>query len=358
MTDRASDPPNGPSFLRVSGDLDEVMGAVSAWDLDFRQLEPGSMAAEIVQIGTADALLARVRFSRRLELRGSSPPDTWTFSVVGHGTFGRFLGEPVDETSLLLYPRSRELQAVSPPGFRSDTISISEARLAAVARDLGYPPLGELGRSVVRCSAGILAEIRRRFHGIHEALRHGPVVPGLPALRRELEFEVPALLLRALNGMPGRQPRPSSRSRHLALSRAREFIESHLDDPPTMRDVCRAAQVSWRTLDYAFQDHYALTPERYVKAIRLQAVRRALRGSGPDERIADVANRYGFWHMGQFAADYRRQFGELPSRTLARPRAHSPGPSPASALRGGPREVTGDRSLPRREDRIGPPPPG
>jgi AraC family ethanolamine operon transcriptional activator len=38
--------------------------------------------------------------------------------------------------------------------------------------------------------------------------------------------------------------------------------------------------------------------------------------SGASSRIADVANRWGFWHMGQFAADYRRQFGELPSETV------------------------------------------
>jgi hypothetical protein len=32
----------------------------------------------------------------------------------------------------------------------------------------------------------------------------------------------------------------------------------------------------------------------------------------------DVANNWGFWYMGRFAADYRRQFGELPSVTLRR----------------------------------------
>ncbi|UCG61547.1 MAG: helix-turn-helix domain-containing protein [Candidatus Zixiibacteriota bacterium] len=34
--------------------------------------------------------------------------------------------------------------------------------------------------------------------------------------------------------------------------------------------------------------------------------------------IADVANHWGFWHMGQFSADYRRLFGELPLETLRR----------------------------------------
>jgi len=34
--------------------------------------------------------------------------------------------------------------------------------------------------------------------------------------------------------------------------------------------------------------------------------------------VTDVANSWGFWHMGQFAADFRRQFGELPSETVRR----------------------------------------
>ena len=32
--------------------------------------------------------------------------------------------------------------------------------------------------------------------------------------------------------------------------------------------------------------------------------------------VQDTAARWGFWHGGQFADDYRRQFDELPSQTL------------------------------------------
>jgi len=29
-----------------------------------------------------------------------------------------------------------------------------------------------------------------------------------------------------------------------------------------------------------------------------------------------LANAWGIWHMGRFAADYRKLFGEVPSETL------------------------------------------
>jgi hypothetical protein len=33
--------------------------------------------------------------------------------------------------------------------------------------------------------------------------------------------------------------------------------------------------------------------------------------------VAAVANRWGIRHLGRFAGEYRKMFGELPSRTLA-----------------------------------------
>jgi transcriptional regulator GlxA family with amidase domain len=39
--------------------------------------------------------------------------------------------------------------------------------------------------------------------------------------------------------------------------------------------------------------------------------------------VAKVAVAAGFTHLGRFAEEYRSQFGELPSQTLARGRARS-----------------------------------
>ena len=74
-----------------------------------------------------------------------------------------------------------------------------------------------------------------------------------------------------------------------------------------------------RTLQNATQEVLGVSPQNYLKAVRLNGFRRALKCRNPArESIGDVAARWGFWHLSQLAQDYRRLFGELPSQTLVR----------------------------------------
>ena len=98
-----------------------------------------------------------------------------------------------------------------------------------------------------------------------------------------------------------------------------DYIAAADGQPVTVRELCREVRVSWRTLNYAFRERFEVTPKAYLSAVRLNGARKDLRNADPDhKKIAEVANRWGFWHMGQFAADYRRLFRELPSETLSR----------------------------------------
>ena len=58
----------------------------------------------------------------------------------------------------------------------------------------------------------------------------------------------------------------------------------------------------------------------HIKYLRMSRVRHDLLNfsSQNSESIIEVVAIHGFWHMGQFAADYRRIYGELPSETLRR----------------------------------------
>jgi AraC-like DNA-binding protein len=59
-----------------------------------------------------------------------------------------------------------------------------------------------------------------------------------------------------------------------------------------------------------------LPPMHYLRDARLDKVHEALRRAEPEENVISIS-RWGFLHMGRFAAVYRKRFGEAPSETLA-----------------------------------------
>jgi AraC-like DNA-binding protein len=312
-------------------DFDELSEATRGWDLDFRQLDGGATPAELLQLTEPQTSFVRVRLGRHYHQRGSSPPGTRTFALPEEGVSSiRWCGHDVAEDTLMTFHSGGDFDGVSQPGFEVYTLSFSEERLAETAAALGLPELDDLigsSEKMTTCDRSALEHLRRQVRLLYGELEGKPSILGTSSLSQEFEFEIPARLLRALASSRVRAPRPPSRIRDLALRRALSFIEENPNAPLAVRDVCRTAKVSWRTLDYAFREHFGVTPKAYLKAIRLNAVRRELRRAGPAVLITDLANRWGFWHMGQFAADYRGLFGELPSETLARGRSRRLAPS-------------------------------
>jgi transcriptional regulator GlxA family with amidase domain len=142
--------------------------------------------------------------------------------------------------------------------------------------------------------------------------------PLSPALAWQVEQDCVRQVLECLVGaMPAPAGMDLPITRRQALRRAEDYIEANLGAPITVQELCAETDVSERTLDYAFRDRFGLGPMAYYKARRLNAARHELkRTDSAESAVHQVAARWGFWHTGAFAADYRRQFGELPSETL------------------------------------------
>ncbi len=103
------------------------------------------------------------------------------------------------------------------------------------------------------------------------------------------------------------------------MKRAEEFALAKAGEPFHVGDLCRAAGVSERTLEYAFREILGTTPIAYLARLRLHRVRRALLAARPGSTtVSAAALDAGFWHFGEFSRAYRDCFGELPSATLRR----------------------------------------
>lgn len=100
----------------------------------------------------------------------------------------------------------------------------------------------------------------------------------------------------------------------------RQAIEAMQADPAypfTVADLAHASGVGVRALQAAFHRTTGTSPMGYLRDLRLARAHDDLRRASPDtETVADVAHRWGFSHLGRFAAAYRQQYGVAPSVTL------------------------------------------
>lgn len=99
------------------------------------------------------------------------------------------------------------------------------------------------------------------------------------------------------------------------LKRALDWIQTHLGDEFTVLDIARNAGQSVRSLQISFQQNMGMNPLNYVQRLRLQQIHYDLLHGDAGQNISEIATRWGFTHMGYFAARYRAMYGVSPSST-------------------------------------------
>lgn len=113
------------------------------------------------------------------------------------------------------------------------------------------------------------------------------------------------------------------------IMKAVDFMRASMHQPLTLSEVAEATGISVRSLQYGFRRFRNITPLAYLREIRLEAAQAELSSPLNMLSIKDVALKWGFTHMGHFAARYRAAYGETPSETARLGRAEA-----SSALRG------------------------
>jgi AraC-like DNA-binding protein len=101
-----------------------------------------------------------------------------------------------------------------------------------------------------------------------------------------------------------------------SLVRALRFLNERLDEPIQLDTLAAAAGVRPRTLEAHFKDYLGTTPLGWVRRQRLACARQQLLTADVRESVTGIALANGFTELGRFAAQYKTQFGELPSQTL------------------------------------------
>lgn len=110
-------------------------------------------------------------------------------------------------------------------------------------------------------------------------------------------------------------PAPAAGQR--PVSHAAELLRSNPERPWTVGHLASAVSLSVRSLQEGFRRSLDTTPMGYLQQVRLEMVHEELAAAEPGTlTVTEVAARWGFIHLGRFAAAYRARYAELPSDTL------------------------------------------
>ena len=300
--------------------FDDLTTIQYGWDFMVAQLRPSHEASTVSLYQTAHVGYHKFRYGpaydQRLRSRegilsfgllDSDNPTTWTYDQL------------IPNDSLTVFPHDDYLKAASPAGFRGSGMHFSANFLANLAEEIYHRPLSLLMPAVGTYVPNLakLAVLRAELCRWQKLVACNADSRMAIISRREESLALAVMdALADVQHMGNEGPTKSARS----LARALEIIHgSNLENISAM-ELCKHAGCSQRALEKVFLKRFGVTPKKYIKCLRLAQVHRGLRtfdASGCDS-IVELAGIHGFWHMGQFAADYRSIYGELPSVTLNR----------------------------------------
>lgn len=304
-----------------TADVQEHAGSLPQWALQYEQLSQGAFRGRVEHITLPGAYMVRETMNRSVRQQGEIGRHMVGFAMVLEPGGEAICNGQRFGAGALLVGRGDDLDLCNSGASQIGAFSADCELVHDLSQRIFERPAAPwLDQQVaVRVDPVVAQALRAQLHRAF----------GVPPPTARLPWEMPsasaaqlrdAMLLAFLDALPLQADTSHLTSvarRRRIVHRAREMVMERPDDPPSLPDICRHVGASPRKLNYCFQDVVGMSPARYLRVLRLNAVRRQLK-AGRSQRIGvhDAAARWGFWHLGLFAADYRRQFGELPSQTL------------------------------------------
>jgi AraC-like DNA-binding protein len=163
-----------------------------------------------------------------------------------------------------------------------------------------------------------------RLRSLHEAVAHlakkAPDILASPEVARAMEEALQEATVFCLASAEPVHVGSAHRHHARIMQRLEEALHANSNGPVYMSELCAAVGASYSTLRDCCQEHFGMSPKRYLWLRRMHLARRDLCRADPEKTsVTEIATSYGFWELGRFAVAYSTLFGESPSMALRRP---------------------------------------
>lgn len=282
--------------------------------------------------GGSDLLPAAGSPSPRFTVVAPVGRETWATVERGkESTLGLFILQLGDRRDGIVHDRAlltHSPGAIAPGGscpVRSLRIpgalllEGASQRLGRRVEKLSLHPLVDLTKGTGRAFGRLLTFAASELDRV-DGLRHNEhAVKGLTRAIVSSLLEFQPFQARYEEGLSKAERAPSIGPKH--VRRADEIMDERIGEDLSVERMATFAGVSARTLFRNYRRYRGRSPVQALRQTRLARVRDALLAADEGENVTRAATRFGFTHLGRFAALYRSAYGELPSETLRRARA-------------------------------------
>ena len=313
-------------------DFDEYSLNLESFSGETLPLSPGKFESCVSHIITNNMRILFQQHSSSTRYRGAClAPFTFGISAFHQGNLFKQTYQVEKDTILVLYP-NQELSAFQKKNHSAYVIFFEDKFITDCCERLELSDLKEQLEHqkippIVTTSCNKKIEyIRQLCYQIYQLLfnltsslsQPEEKVLATQYIKQQLEEEIAPILLITLAKAREIRPQKVYLKRASTLKKAEEFFLNNLTAEITTKDICEELGVSQRTLEYIFKHFYEISPKNYFKRLRLNALYQELQQQDLQANLSEIAYKFGFFHRGQFANDYQKFFGELPSDTLRR----------------------------------------
>jgi len=310
--------PTHPRYVMADSSDPLAFGAQAIdWSHTYEPLKSRQFFGQLRGALFDNIQIAYERVNGTFRYSGRAPRGSRIFQSLLGGTGELHLdGRPVTAGQIVTSRWDQLGQVTCKGGAETLIVVLEEDSLQRYASALGCEQVIWAMRAPAMCTRD--PSLKQRFD---RAVRNSLEIVALDApdldresIATELKQRIIDIVLELLADPEQDRRLTPPKTRHYIVNRAIELIDQSLAEQFSIADICTKIRVAERTLRYSFEDVLGMTPTKYIRASRLNRVRRELL-SGREMTVENAAVRSGFWHMGRFARYYRQAFGENPAHT-------------------------------------------
>ncbi|NEP01448.1 MAG: AraC family transcriptional regulator [Symploca sp. SIO2E9] len=285
------------------------------------QLSPGSLQAEFLSIQIGNLYFVCNQANQGIQFSGEGKKEYISFAILWSDNEKKYysLRHPVEPQRTIFGFNNTEADEIFPQGATLTHIIIPVKTFDAYADQLQRHDLDDNFRSknhVNLLPTGI-KEIKDYLKQLVELAVQKPTWLQKPHIEELVTDDFLPLLISKIPTKRNSKGslKPSRRAKLIA--QAEKETLAYLKKPLTLKQLAQNLESSSSALSYGFQDLFGISPMRYLKVRRLNAMRERLKASEAEScTIAILASEFGFYNPSHFTRDYKSMFGELPSDTL------------------------------------------